>query len=66
MGVSLAFPIIFAVIGMAMPVMMVAAEVGWIRTGRSEYLDLAKRWARGTAILFCGRGSVGNDQGEIE
>jgi cytochrome d ubiquinol oxidase subunit I len=35
-----------------MPVMMVAAEVAWLRTGRPEYIDLAKRWARGTAILF--------------
>jgi cytochrome d ubiquinol oxidase subunit I len=52
MGLSLAFHIVFAVIGMAMPVMMTAAEVAWVRTGRSEYLDLAKRWARGTAILF--------------
>jgi len=52
MGLSLAFHIIFAVIGMAMPVMMVAAEAAWLRTGRPEYLDLAKRWARGTAILF--------------
>jgi cytochrome d ubiquinol oxidase subunit I len=52
MGLSLAFHIVFAVIGMAMPVMMVAAEVAWIRSGRPEYLDLAKRWARGTAILF--------------
>jgi cytochrome d ubiquinol oxidase subunit I len=49
---SLAFHIVFAVIGMAMPVMMVAAEVAWLRTGRPEYVDLAKRWARGTAILF--------------
>jgi cytochrome d ubiquinol oxidase subunit I len=52
MGLSLAFHIIFAVIGMAMPVMMVAAEVAWLRTRRPEYLDLARRWARGTAILF--------------
>jgi Cytochrome bd terminal oxidase subunit I len=52
MGMSLAFHIVFAVIGMAMPVMMDAAEVAWLRTGRSEYMDLAKRWARGTAILF--------------
>src|SRR5688572_24797318 len=52
MGLSLAFHIVFAVIGMAMPVMMVAAEVTWLRTGRPEYIDLAKRWARGTAILF--------------
>ena len=52
MGLSLGFHIIFAVIGMAMPIMMVAAEIAWQRTRRSEYLDLAKRWARGTAILF--------------
>lgn len=52
MGLSLAFHIIFAVIGMAMPVMMVAAEVAWLRTGRPQYLSLAKRWSRGTAILF--------------
>src|SRR6188508_2995082 len=52
MAVSLGFHIIFAVIGMAMPVMMVAAEIGWLRTGRSGYLNLARRWARGTAILF--------------
>src|SRR5207245_7607454 len=52
MGLSLAFHIIFAVIGMAMPVMMVAAEMAWLRTRQSEYVDLAKRWAKGTAILF--------------
>jgi cytochrome bd ubiquinol oxidase subunit I len=52
MGLSLGFHIIFAVIGMAMPVMMVAAEVAWLRTRRPEYLDLAKRWAKCTAILF--------------
>ena len=33
-------------------VLMVAAEVMWRRTGDSVYLDLAKRWAKGTAILF--------------
>jgi cytochrome d ubiquinol oxidase subunit I len=52
MGLSLAFHIIFAVIGMAMPVMTVVAEIVWLRTRRPEYLELAKRWARGTAILF--------------
>lgn len=52
MGLSLAFHIVFAVIGMAMPVMMVAAEVAWLRTGRSEYLTLVKRWSKGTAVLF--------------
>src|SRR2546422_5685209 len=52
MGVSLAFHIVFAVIGIAMPLMMVLAERRWQVTGHAIYLDLAKRWARGTAILF--------------
>ncbi|PYO66107.1 MAG: hypothetical protein DMD69_15140 [Gemmatimonadetes bacterium] len=50
MGVSLAFHIIFAVVGIAMPVMMVVAERRWQVTGHAIYLDLAKRWAKGTAI----------------
>jgi cytochrome d ubiquinol oxidase subunit I len=52
MGVSLAFHIIFAVIGIAMPVLMVLAELRWHRTGDPVCLDLARRWSRGTAILF--------------
>lgn len=52
MAVSLAFHIIFAIIGIAMPVLMVIAERRWQKTQDPAYLDLAKRWARGTAILF--------------
>src|SRR6059036_1910067 len=52
MAVSLAFHIVFAVIGIAMPLMMVLAERRWQLTGHAIYLDLAKRWAKGTAILF--------------
>jgi cytochrome d ubiquinol oxidase subunit I len=52
MGMSLAFHIVFAVIGIAMPLMMVVAERRWRVTGHAIYLDLAKRWAAGTAILF--------------
>jgi cytochrome d ubiquinol oxidase subunit I len=52
MGMSLAFHIIFAVVGIAMPVLMVVAERRWRRSGDPVHLDLAKRWARGTAILF--------------
>src|SRR5579884_394577 len=52
MGVSLAFHIVFAVVGIAMPLLMVIAERRWQVTGHAIYLDLAKRWARGTAILF--------------
>ena len=52
MAVSLAFHIVFAVIGIAMPLMLVLAERRWQVTGHAIYLDLAKRWAKGTAILF--------------
>jgi len=52
MGMSLAFHIIFAVVGIGMPALMVIAETRWLRTGDAHYLELAKRWARGTAILF--------------
>ncbi|MBD0306221.1 MAG: cytochrome ubiquinol oxidase subunit I [Nitrospiraceae bacterium] len=52
MAMSLAFHIIFAAVGMAMPLMMVVAEWRWLRTKQDVYLALAKRWAKGTAILF--------------
>src|SRR5437763_16901682 len=52
MAVSLAFHIVFAIIGIAMPVMMVLAERRWQVTGHEIDLDLAKRWAKVTAILF--------------
>jgi cytochrome bd ubiquinol oxidase subunit I len=52
MGLSLGFHIIFAVIGIAMPVLMVAAEILWRRTGDPEYEKLAKTWAKGTAVFF--------------
>jgi cytochrome d ubiquinol oxidase subunit I len=52
MAVSLIFHIVFAAIGIAMPLLMVIAEWRWQRTGDEEYLTLAKRWGRGTAILF--------------
>ena len=52
MAVSLGFHILFAVVGIAMPVLMIIAEVRWRRTGDAMYLELAKRWAKGTAILF--------------
>jgi cytochrome d ubiquinol oxidase subunit I len=52
MAMSLAFHIIFAVVGIGMPVLMVIAERRWQKTGDPIYLELAKRWAKGTAILF--------------
>ncbi len=52
MAVSLAFHIVFAVVGIGMPVLMVFAEWRWLQSQDEVWLTLAKRWARGTAILF--------------
>jgi cytochrome bd ubiquinol oxidase subunit I len=52
MATSLGFHIVFAEIGIAMPLMMLLAEWRWRRTGERAYLDLAHRWAKGTAVLF--------------
>ena len=52
MALSLGFHIVFAEIGIAMPLMMVLAEWRWHRTGDAAWLELAKRWAKGTAVLF--------------
>ena len=52
MAMSLGFHIIFAAIGVALPLMMVIAEHRHLRTGDPVYLELTKRWAKGTAILF--------------
>jgi cytochrome bd ubiquinol oxidase subunit I len=43
MGISLAFHIIFAVAGVALPLMMTIAELLWQKTGDAAYLVLAKR-----------------------
>jgi Cytochrome bd terminal oxidase subunit I len=52
MAMSLAFHIIFAALGIGMPLLMAFAEGMYLRTRQPVYLDLSKRWARGTAILF--------------
>ncbi|MFQ5890737.1 MAG: cytochrome ubiquinol oxidase subunit I [Gemmatimonadota bacterium] len=52
MGVSLAFHIVFAAIGIAMPLLMVVAEWRWRRTRDPIYRTLARQWAKGTAIFF--------------
>ena len=52
MAMSLAFHIVFAVVGIGMPALMVIAEWRWLKTRDPVLLELAKRWAKGTAILF--------------
>jgi cytochrome bd ubiquinol oxidase subunit I len=52
MAMSLGFHIIFAALGVGMPFLMVMAEGVHLRTNNPVYLELCRRWARGTAILF--------------
>ena len=52
MSMSLGFHIIFAIIGIAMPALMVAAEGLYLRHGDPLDLELARRWSKGTAIMF--------------
>ncbi len=52
MGTSLAFHIVFAALGVGLPLLVFAAEGLWLRTKRRAYYDLARTWAKGMAILF--------------
>ncbi len=52
MGTSLAFHIVFAALGVGLPLLVLLAEGAWLRTGRRAYYDLARTWAKGMAILF--------------
>jgi len=52
MGTSLGFHIVFAALGVALPLLVFAAEGMWLRTRDRAYYDLARSWAKGMAILF--------------
>ncbi len=52
MGISLAFHIVYASIGMTMPFFMFVAEYKWLKSGKAVYLDMAKAWSKGIAIFF--------------
>lgn len=52
MAISLAFHIVFAALGIGLPLLMAIAEGIYLRTGQAVYLDLCKRWLNGAALLF--------------
>jgi len=52
MTVSLVFHIVFAAIGIGLPLLMVIAERRWIVTGQAHYLALTKKWAKAIGLLF--------------
>ncbi|WP_298267986.1 cytochrome ubiquinol oxidase subunit I [Geobacter sp.] len=52
MGVSLAFHIIYATIGVGLPFMLMIAEALSLRTGDEVYHHIARRWVRPAGVLF--------------
>jgi cytochrome d ubiquinol oxidase subunit I len=52
MALSLAFHMIFAAVGIGLPLLLVIVEGLWLRTGKPHYRDLAQKWAKATGILF--------------
>ncbi|GAA5166678.1 cytochrome ubiquinol oxidase subunit I [Pseudonocardia eucalypti] len=52
MALSLSFHIVFAVLGVGMPWLMLAAEWRGLRTGDARWTALARRWSKAVAVLF--------------
>jgi cytochrome d ubiquinol oxidase subunit I len=52
MGVSLGFHIIYATIGIGLPLMLMIAEGIALRTGNELYRQMARRWIRPAGLLF--------------
>lgn len=52
MTFSLAFHMIFAAIGIGVPLLLVIVEGLYLRTGREHYKDLARTWSKVTGLLF--------------
>lgn len=52
MGISLAFHMAFAAVGVALPLFMVVADLRYRKTRDPDYLEFSKRMAKGTSILF--------------
>lgn len=52
MLVSLAFHIVYAAIGIGLPLLLVIVEALYLRTGQAHYEALAQKWAKATGLLF--------------
>jgi cytochrome d ubiquinol oxidase subunit I len=52
MEVSLGFHMVFAALGIGMPLLLLIAEGLWLRTGLEHYRALARQWAKATALTF--------------
>src|SRR5438132_4994404 len=52
MGMSLGFPIVFASLGVGLPLLLLVVEGNGLRTGDREWRLLARRWSKAFGILF--------------
>lgn len=52
MGVSLGFHMLYATIGVGLPLMLMLAEGVSLRTGNELYHQMARRWIRTAGVLF--------------
>lgn len=52
MALSLGFHMVFAALGIGLPLLMIIAEGLWLRTGKSHYRALARKWGKATGLLF--------------
>lgn len=52
MTISLAFHMIFAAVGIGLPLLMVIVEWRYLRTGEPHYKQLAQKWSKVTGLLF--------------
>src|SRR4051812_1505493 len=52
MAISLGFHMVFAALGIGLPLLMLIAEGLWLRRRQQVHLDLAKKWAKATGLLF--------------
>ncbi len=52
MGISLGFHIVFAIVGMVMPILMSLAHYRWLKTKDEDYYVLTRWWMKGLGIFF--------------
>ncbi len=51
-GTTMAFHIIFATLGVGIPIMILLAELLYQKTKDYDYAVMAKRWTKGLAVLL--------------
>ncbi|WP_027415267.1 cytochrome ubiquinol oxidase subunit I [Aneurinibacillus terranovensis] len=51
-GMTMAFHIIFATLGVGLPLMIMISEICYLRTKDSDYATMAKRWTKGLGVLI--------------